>query len=128
MAGKTRLPAETVAYVKGITRILGDKSTVGEKPAVGDKPAVIEARTQQPSRVAATYFPAEPAKQTAILTRPDGSSVTIDGTTVNSIRASLPDEFAPGVQTVISMGGKFQGVREDPATVSSLLKRPIANV
>jgi hypothetical protein len=158
MAGKTRLPAETVAYVKGITRILGDKSAAGEKSKVAenpttadrrtvadkpavitaadkpaaitapDKPAVIEARNQQPSRVSVTYLPAEPAKETATLTRPDGSTVAIDGASVLSIRAALPDEYAPGVQTVIAMGNKQQGVREDPATVSSLLKRPIANV
>jgi hypothetical protein len=74
---------------------------------------------EKPTRVAATYLPAEPV---ATLTRPDGSSVTIDGATVDSIRASLPDEYAPGVQTVIAMGAKQQGVREDPATVSSLLR------
>jgi hypothetical protein len=45
---------------------------------------------------------------------------------VDSIRASLPDEYAPGVQTVIAIGAKRQGVREDPAKVSSLLKHPLA--
>ena len=113
MAGKTKLPAETQAYVKGIVQILGDKSTV------------IEVSDRQPSRISVTYLPAKPS---ATLTRPDGTSVTIDGATVDSIRASMPGEYAPGVQTVIAMGNKRQGVTEDPATVSSLLKHPIASV
>jgi hypothetical protein len=57
----------------------------------------------------------------AALTRPDGSTITIDGAAVDSIRASLPDEYAPGVQTVLAMGNMHQGVREDLATVASLI-------
>ena len=134
MAGKTKLPAETQAYVKGIARILGDKSRVGDKSTIieasNDQPSRNErpSRTDQPSRVSVTYLPAEPVQAIATLTRPDGSSVSVDGAAVDSIRASLPDEFAPGVQTVIAMGNKRQGVREDPATVSSLLKHPVTNV
>ena len=151
MAGKTKLPAETQAYVKGIARILGDKSPVGEKSPVMEasneqlsrnmQPSRSEQRSRntqlsrsepprdvQPSRISVTYLPAAPAESIATLTRPDGSSLTVDGTTVDSIRASLPDEYAPGVQTVIAMGNRLQGVREDPVTVSSLLKHPIANV
>jgi len=115
MAGKRKLPAETQAYVKGIARILGDAN-------------VVEASAGKPTRVSATYLAAEPAKPVATLTRPDGSSVTIDGANVESIRAALPDEYAPGVQTVIAIGNTHQGVREDLATVSSLLKHPAANV
>jgi len=125
MAGKGKLPAETRAYVKGITKILGGKSSAAEDDTstammASDVPPSRAA--EKPTRVAATYLPAEPV---ATLTRPDGSSVTIDSALVDSIRASLPDEYAPGVQTVIAMGAKQQGVREDPATVSSLLKHPV---
>ena len=121
IAGKTKLPAETQAYVKGIVQILGGKS--------GNKSTVIEAGDKgEPARVSVTYLPAEPAKLVANLTRPDGSLVAVDSATVDSIRASMPDEYAPGVHTVISMGNRRQGVLEDPATVSSLLKRPITNV
>jgi hypothetical protein len=43
---------------------------------------------------------------------------------VKSIRASFPNEFVPGVQTVIFTGEREQGVREDLATVVSALQRP----
>ena len=117
MAGKTKLPAETQAYVQGIARILGDKSTVIE---ASDK--------RESSRVSATYLPVEASELIANLTRPDGSIVAVDPATVDSIRAAMPDEYAPGVHTVIAMGNKHQGVLEDPTTVSSLLKHPITNV
>jgi hypothetical protein len=162
MAGRAKLPAETVAYVKGITRILADKSNAspddkpivmeaidvqrraGERPS--DRPAVMEAidvqpsrvakrasrigeeaprAGEQPSRISVTYLPADPV---ATLTRPDGSTVAVESATVDSIRPSLPDEYAPGVQTVISMGSKRQGVREAPATVSSLLNRQVGSL
>ena len=116
IAGKRKLPAETQAYVRGIASILGDKT------------AMADASAGMTTRVSATYLAAEPAKPVATLTRPDGSSVTIDGANVDSIRAALPDEYAPGVQTVIAIGNMHQGVREDVATVSSLLKHPATNV
>ena len=116
MAGKRKLPAETQAYVNGIARILGDTT------------AIADAGGGKPTRVSATYLAAEPAKPIATLTRPDGSSVTIDSAKVDTIRAALPDEFAPGVQTVIAMGTVQQGVREDVATVSSVLKHPATDV
>jgi hypothetical protein len=40
----------------------------------------------------------------------------------------MPDEYAPGVQTVVAMGNVHQGVREDLATVASLLKRQSVKV
>ena len=97
---KRRLPSETQAYVKGISRIL--------KVKVPDAEGVR----------------AEPKKVIATLTRPDGSSVTVDAATVKFIRASLPNEFVSGVQTVVAMGEKEQGVTEDVATVASALRHP----
>jgi soluble lytic murein transglycosylase-like protein len=103
-ANARELPNETRAYVSGIARILGIKSN--------------------PSQA----IPSEPMNTLATLTRPDGSAVSIDGAAVDSIRASLPDEYAPGVQTVVAMGHLHQGVREDLATVASVLKRHGARV
>jgi soluble lytic murein transglycosylase-like protein len=99
-AGARELPKETRAYVSGIARILGFDS--------------------KPAQAAAS--------QIATLTRPDGSTVAIDGARVDSIRASMPDEYAPGVQTVVAMGNLHQGVREDLATVTALLRRHGASV
>jgi hypothetical protein len=106
LAGRVRqLPAETRAYVSGIVQILGTK-IFGTKL----------------DPVLATNGDAVPsASRVATLTRPDGSSVTIDKATVKKIRAALRDEYAPGVKTVVSFGNVQQGVREDLATVSSLL-------
>ena len=96
-SGKGKLPKETRDYVKRISVILGI-----EEPA------------------AAT--PVQPAKVVATLTRPGGSKVTVDGATVDKIRAALPNEFIPGVKTVVIMGERMQGVLEDVATVTALLK------
>ena len=103
-AGARQLPDETRAYVSGIAHILGTESN------------------PFPSA------PSQPAKLFATLTRPDGSAISIDGAAVDSIRASLPDEYAPGVQSVVAMGNLHQGVREDLATVVSVLRRHGGNV
>lgn len=57
------------------------------------------------------------------LTKPDGSPVTVDPNIVDSVRAALPDEFAPGVHAVLKMGKRMQGVRENIATVQAMLRR-----
>jgi len=106
VAGARELPNETRAYVRGIAQILG-----AELP-----PA--------PSASA----PAEPENVIATLTRPDGSTISIDGAAVDSIRASFPGEYVASVQTVVTMGNRHQGVREDLATVVSALKRPAGRV
>jgi hypothetical protein len=95
-AGKRKLPKETRNYVKRINTILGI-----EEPAA---PAV------------------QPAKAIATLTRPGGTKVTIDGSTVDKVRAVFPNEFIPGVQTVVIMGQRMQGVLEDVATVTAALE------
>jgi hypothetical protein len=55
-------------------------------------------------------------------TRPDGSPVTIDSGAVVTVRAALPGEYAPGVQTVITFGRMRQGVRENLAIVRAKLR------
>jgi len=99
MAGVRTLPGETRAYVRGIAAILGVGTPAPE------------------------HRPTEPEKIVATLTRPDGSSIAIDGDSVNSIRASFPNEFVPGVRTVLTMGEREQGVVEDLTTVAAALKR-----
>jgi soluble lytic murein transglycosylase-like protein len=106
-AGARNLPDETRNYVAGIARILGTQFSLFQSAAL-----------------AAAEIPKGPA----MLTRPDGSAIAIEGKAVDSIRASLPGEYAPGVQTVVAMGNMRQGVREDLATVASLLKSRGANV
>lgn len=101
LAGARQLPDETRAYVRGIARILGTKST--------------------PSRSASNG--SQTSKPIVRLTRPDGSPIWVDAAGVTSIRAPLPDDYAGNVRTVLALGSARQGVREDLATVASLLKR-----
>ena len=57
------------------------------------------------------------------LTRPDGSPVVIDPLAVLSIRATLPGEYAPDVQSVLRMGARLtQGVREDQNAVRAAIR------
>jgi hypothetical protein len=41
---------------------------------------------------------------------------------VSSVRAAFPGEYAPGVQTVITMGRLHQGVRESMAQVRAAIR------
>ena len=101
-AGIRQLPQETFAYVRDIARILGTKSA--------------------PSQLTGTLAASQPRTMPATLTRPDGSLISIDPAAVDSIRAPLPNEYAPGVQTVVAMGNVRQGVREDLASVASVIR------
>jgi len=91
-AGMHPWPVETVNYVAGITAILSG----GEPGRVGG--ALVR------------------------LTRPDGSPVMIDAAAVMSLRAALPGEYAPSVQTVIGVQRIRQGVRESLATTRAILR------
>lgn len=55
-------------------------------------------------------------------TRPNGTTIAVDAGAVIGVRAALPDEYAPGTQSVISIGARRQGVREDVATVRTQLR------
>lgn len=101
-SGARKLPKETRNYIKGIASILG----------IDDTPASNELSPPQPMKVIASF------------TRPNGTTIAIDGDTVTKIRAPLLNEFVPGVQAVLIMGERTQGVVEDVATVTSALKRP----
>jgi soluble lytic murein transglycosylase-like protein len=58
----------------------------------------------------------------ARFTRPNGSDVLIDCASVVSVRAALPDEYAPGVLSVIAAGKLKQGVRENVAMVKAAIR------
>lgn len=90
--GQHPWPAETINYVAGITAILSGGS---------------------PSRVGGALVR---------MTRPDGSAVMIDTAAVMSVRAALPGEYAPGVQTVITVQKTHQGVRESLAAARAAIR------
>lgn len=54
-------------------------------------------------------------------TRPDGSAIMVQGSSVRAVRAALPGEYAESVKSVIVVGEMQQGVREDLATAKSLI-------
>ena len=58
----------------------------------------------------------------AQLTRPNGSPILVDCAAVVRVRAALPDEYAPGVLTVVTIGKIRQGVREDPARATAIIR------
>jgi Transglycosylase SLT domain len=117
-AGTRELPQETRNYVRGIATILGAQTGHAPKSRA-------ESRQTPPTQVTE----AESSDGMVVFTRPDGSQVSIDPTSVTSVRAAMPDEFAPGVQTVVSVGEYLQqGVLESLDMVEGLLRRRGANV
>jgi hypothetical protein len=89
------LPAETRAYVAGITRALHK----GE-----------------------AWMTRGSNKLT--LTAPNGHKVTVDPVKVRSVRAALPGEYAPGVSAVLDLGKMHQGVKESPEFILAVLPGP----
>jgi membrane-bound lytic murein transglycosylase B len=55
-------------------------------------------------------------------TRPNGEPAMINTAAVVSVRAAFPGEYAPGVQSVITMGRMHQGVRESVAQAKSIIR------
>jgi soluble lytic murein transglycosylase-like protein len=58
----------------------------------------------------------------ARFTRPNGLPVWIGGAAGGTVRAALPGEYAPGVQSVITVGRVRQGVRESVAQVRAIIR------
>lgn len=58
----------------------------------------------------------------AELTRPNGSPILVDCAAVVRVRAALPDEYAPGVLSVVTIGKVRQGVREDLAKATAIIR------
>jgi len=69
-----------------------------------------------------------PVAKPATLTRPDGSEISFDITKVTAVRAPVPGEYAPGVRAVISLGRLQQGVLEDVAAATTLLRQHGARI
>jgi hypothetical protein len=116
MAGLRDLPQETRGYISGIARILGVKNETKSEPAAAHPVPQLVSITTHAETGMATF------------TRPDGSQISIDPSSVVSIRTPIANEFAPGVQTVLSMGARFQGVLEKPEQVASILRAHGARV
>lgn len=55
-------------------------------------------------------------------TRPNGAPAMINAAAVVSVRAAFPGEYAPGVQSVITVGRLHQGVRESLARARALIR------
>jgi membrane-bound lytic murein transglycosylase B len=90
------LPAETRSYVARVTAAIEGRGFIG---AIAD-------------------IHAKPVK----FTKPNGLPVWIKPAEVVSIRASFPDEYAPGVKSVIAFGRVRQGVCESLANVKTKLR------
>jgi len=84
-----RLPAETRAYVGGITRTLHSRTA---------------------------------AADLVKLTRPNGAAVKIDPGKITGIRAALPGEYAASVKTVVTIGRRQQGVRENVSVAINAIR------
>ena len=96
--GARALPDETRTYVQSIARMLKDPTAV----MPGAKPAT--------------------------LTRPDGSEIAFDVAKVTAVRAPVPGEYAPSVRAVVTLGRLQQGVREEVATATTLLRQHGARI
>lgn len=58
----------------------------------------------------------------ARFTRPNGEAVMMNMAAIISARAAFPGEYAPGVQTVITVGRVHQGVRESLAQTKAIIR------
>jgi hypothetical protein len=73
-------------------------------------------------RIVTTLGQSGPASErVASFTRPNGTKAAIELREVRSVRMALPGEYAPGVQTVITVGRVHQGVRESYDSVKAEL-------
>jgi len=116
LEGRYGYPAMFAAYNDGPGNLEARLTNAGLLPAetrnyVARVTAAIEGR----GFVAAGYG------SSVKFTRPNGLPVLIKPSQVISIRAAFPDEYAPGVQSVIAFGRVKQGVCESLAQVKSKL-------
>jgi soluble lytic murein transglycosylase-like protein len=85
------LPAETRAYVAGITRALGQGAE----------------------------WLTRTGKLT--LTAPNGNKIALDPAKIRSVRSVFPGEYAANVAAVIDLGTSHQGVQESPAVIAAAM-------
>lgn len=92
--------------------------------------AVLPVETQNYADRVATFLGiAKTPRDTAIakgasvpFTGPDGAALIVDAAKVKSIRAPLPGEYANGVNAVLRVGRKNQGVHEDVILAAVLIR------
>jgi hypothetical protein len=89
------LPAETRTYVARVMAAIEGRGLVGAFAGLHAKPVKF--------------------------TKPNGLPVWISPSEIISVRAALPDEYAPGVKSVIGFGRVRQGVCENLAQVKAKL-------
>jgi soluble lytic murein transglycosylase-like protein len=58
----------------------------------------------------------------ARFTKPNGDAVMLNTAAIVSVRAAFLDEYAPGVQSVITIGRVHQGVRESLAQTKAIIR------
>jgi len=58
----------------------------------------------------------------ARFTKPTGEAVMLNAAAIVSVRAAFPGEYAPGVQSVITVGHLHQGVRESVAQAKAIIR------
>ncbi len=93
LAHGTPLPAETQAYLTGITKILGGNGGP-------DGSAILAVN----------------------LTRPDGTPVKVDPVAVLSVREAFAGEYPDNVRAVLRFDRRSQAVTEDVATVTRAIR------
>ena len=80
---------------------------------------ILKARLEISETVAAFLNRLGITAQFAILTRPNGSNIWINGSSVSVIRQPLPYEYVPAVHAVVIAGSLTQGVSEDLAAATA---------
>lgn len=58
----------------------------------------------------------------ARFTRPNGEAVMLNTAAIAAVRAAFPGEYAPGVQSIITIGRLHQGVRESVAQAKAIIR------
>lgn len=93
-----------------------------EQRLLDEKLLPLETRNYLARVTGATQFASGGRGGQVKFTRPNDTPVLVDAGAVVSVRAALPDEYAPGTLSVITIGTRRQGVREDLATVRAMLR------
>ncbi|HEY1708512.1 MAG TPA: transglycosylase SLT domain-containing protein [Rhizomicrobium sp.] len=96
------LPAETIAYVERVGAILG---------------------TGKGERAAAVLATGGKSGQEVHFTEPNGKTFVVDASQVTAIRAPFAGEYVTGVNAVLRIGKKRQGVHEDVIIATALIRK-----
>jgi hypothetical protein len=114
LRGKYGYPTMFAAYNDGPGNLEDKLATGGLLPA--------ETRLYLVNVTASVEGRKGAARGMAQFTRPNGAPILIDCAQVTKIRAPLPDEYAPSVQAVVTIGKVRQGVREDLKSATAIIR------